>query len=116
MEALKPTPFEITKDIDALRQSVFNWATDGQDDEIQDVLKNCTQEEIHTVLHTPVKYGQSMETTPLIIAARKGYTNVVETLLSKYHVDVEQTGMVEFEGHPVIKGASALWCAASIGM
>ena len=53
-------------------------------------------------------------TTPLIIAARNGHTNVVTTLLDNFNTDVEAEGVVKFDGH-MIEGATALWCAAGAG-
>lgn len=52
--------------------------------------------------------------TPLIIAARYGHEKVVKMLLSKFNLDLEQEGIVKFDGY-VIEGASALWCAAGAG-
>lgn len=52
--------------------------------------------------------------TPLIIAARYGHDKVVRMLLEKFEPDVEQEGIVKFDGY-VIEGASALWCAAGSG-
>ena len=49
--------------------------------------------------------------TPLIVAARYGHDKVVKMLLSEFKPDLEQEGMVKFDGY-VIEGASALWCAA----
>lgn len=49
--------------------------------------------------------------TPLIAAARHGHDKVVKLLLSEFKPDLEQEGMVKFDGY-VIEGASALWCAA----
>lgn len=54
--------------------------------------------------------GQSC--TPLIIAARHGHEKVVKMILGNFKtVDVEQEGVVKFDGY-MIEGASALWCAA----
>lgn len=52
--------------------------------------------------------------TPLIIAARYGHDKVIKMLLSKFRPDLEQEGIVKFDGY-VIEGASALWCAAGAG-
>lgn len=53
--------------------------------------------------------------TPLIIAARYGHEKVVRMLLDKFEPDIEQEGIVKFDGY-VIEGASALWCAAGSGI
>jgi len=54
--------------------------------------------------------GQSC--TPLIIASRHGHEKVVKMILGNFKtVDIEQEGVVKFDGY-MIEGASALWCAA----
>nr|CAD7419374.1 unnamed protein product [Timema poppensis] len=49
--------------------------------------------------------------TPLIIAARQGHEKVVKMIVQKFKPDLEQEGIVKFDGY-VIEGASSLWCAA----
>ena len=66
-----------------------------------------------TLVNTLYPDGEQ-STTPLIIAARNGHTNVVSTLLDNYNTDVEAEGVVKFDGH-MIEGATALWCAAGAG-
>lgn len=51
----------------------------------------------------------------MIIASRKGHEKVVRMLLSKFHLNLEEEGIVKFDGY-AIDGASALWCAACAGM
>ncbi|PVD19715.1 hypothetical protein C0Q70_20206 [Pomacea canaliculata] len=68
---------------------------------VNDVLEHHTEED-----------GQ--RTTPLIIASRNGEEKVVQVLLSNFSVNIEQSGVVKFDGY-VIEGATALWCAAGAG-
>lgn len=53
--------------------------------------------------------------TPLIVASRCGHEKVVKILLSSFKPNLEQEGVVKFDGY-VIEGASALWCAAGGGV
>lgn len=118
----------IEREIKQLQNSVLNAAKDGDIKQLEKNLSSCTTLESHKgfdptkygdlrryVLNTPSVDGSGLTTTPIIMAARKGHQEVVRLLLSKYEVSVEQIGMVEFLGHPIIKGATPLWCAASIG-
>lgn len=55
------------------------------------------------------------ECTPLIVAAKRGHDKVVRMLLTKFQPNLEQEGIVKFDGY-VVEGASALWCAACAGI
>lgn len=57
---------------------------------------------------------EGQNTTPFLIAARNGHTGVVRMLLQDFHIDIEQTGTVKFDGY-TIEGATALWCASGAG-
>merc|ERR1719193_2609691 len=74
---------------------------------------NEPEEERASLVNTLYQDGEQ-STTPLIIAARNGHTNVVTTLLDNFNTDVEAEGVVKFDGH-MIEGATALWCAAGAG-
>lgn len=52
--------------------------------------------------------------TPLVFACREGYFDIVDFLLTKCAVDVEQVGSVIFDGE-TIENAPPLWCAAAAG-
>lgn len=52
--------------------------------------------------------------TPLVIACREGFFDIVEYLLTKCTVEVEQVGSVTFDGE-TIEDAPPLWCAAAAG-
>lgn len=51
---------------------------------------------------------------PLVIACREGFFDIVEHLLTRCSVDVEQYGSVIFDGE-TIEDAPPLWCAAAAG-
>ena len=53
-------------------------------------------------------------TTPLIMACRNGHTSIVEYLVKSCSANIEQVGIVTFEGEK-IEGAPPLWCAAAAG-
>jgi Fem-1 family protein b len=65
------------------------------------------------ILYQQVIEEDGQRCSPLIVAARHGHDKVVKMLLSKFKPDMEQEGMVKFDGY-VIEGASALWCAAGM--
>lgn len=52
--------------------------------------------------------------TSLIMACRNGHLEVVEYLTEVCQADLEQTGLVNFEGEN-IEGAPPLWCASAAG-
>jgi len=54
------------------------------------------------------------ECNPLVAAARFGHHMIIKILLTKFKPDLEQEGVVKFDGY-VIEGATALWCAACAG-
>lgn len=58
-----------------------------------------------------IEEEDGQRSTPLIIAARNGHDKVVKLLIAQFHIDLEQEGIVKFDGYKV-EGATALWCAA----
>nr|CAD7401983.1 unnamed protein product [Timema cristinae] len=65
-------------------------------------------------VHKQVVEEDGQRCTPLIIAARHGHEKVVKMIVQKFKPDLEQEGIVKFDGY-VIEGASSLWCAAGAG-
>lgn len=99
--------------IKTLKHKVFTSARDGMAISIFAMLWNVEREIVKEVLdHHTEEDGQ--KTTPLIIAARNGEEKVVAVLLTHFLVEIEQTGVVKFDGF-VIEGATSLWCAAGAG-
>merc|ERR1712013_90132 len=92
---------------------VYLAARDGQSKTLTSLLMKEPEDERATLVNTLYPDGEQ-STTPLIIAARNGHTNVVSTLLDNYNTDVEAEGVVKFDGH-MIEWATALWCAAGAG-
>ncbi|XP_060536135.1 protein fem-1 homolog B isoform X2 [Cylas formicarius] len=66
------------------------------------------------LLRKKVVDGGTDKCTPLIIASKYGYDKVVRMLLTKFNPNIEEEGVVKFDGY-VVEGASALWCAACAG-
>ena len=99
--------------IASLKGKVHQSARDGMAISIFAMLWNLDRHIVNEVLeHHTEEDGQ--KTTPLIIAARNGEEKVVQVLLSNFNVNIEQSGVVKFDGY-VIEGATALWCAAGAG-
>ncbi|XP_076443652.1 protein fem-1 homolog B-like [Babylonia areolata] len=99
--------------IASLKAKVHQAARDGMAISIFAMLWNLDRHIVNEVLeHHTEADGQ--KTTPLIIAARNGEEKVVQVLLSNFNVNIEQSGVVKFDGY-VIEGATALWCAAGAG-
>ena len=101
-------------DIKYLRNKVFLAARDGQADKIVTLLLDQDREIVVNDVLNHQTHEKGQTTTPLIIAARNGNEEVVHVLLNIFCVDVEQTGTVVFDKE-IIKGVTALWCAASAG-
>uniref|UniRef100_K1R814 Protein fem-1 homolog B n=1 Tax=Magallana gigas TaxID=29159 RepID=K1R814_MAGGI len=103
----------IEGEIKTLKQRVHAAARDGRAISIFAMLWNLSSDLVDEVLdfHTS-ENGQI--TTPLIIACRNGEEKVVSILVSKFKINLEQTGTVKFDGF-VLEGATALWCAAGAG-
>ncbi|XP_033107020.1 protein fem-1 homolog B-like [Anneissia japonica] len=94
-------------------KKVFNAARSGKPITLAALLYGKSDDEVSQILTEVHQYGQQ-KCTALVIAALHGNTNVVKLLLDQYHVDIEQTGTVQFCGF-VIEGATALWTASGAG-
>ncbi|XP_062620952.1 protein fem-1 homolog B-like [Saccostrea cucullata] len=101
------------EDKNVLKQKVYAAARDGRAISLFAVLWNLNQELVDEVLHSHTSENGQI-TTPVIIASRNGEEKVVSVLLSKFKINLEQTGTVKFDGF-VLEGATALWCAAGAG-
>ncbi|XP_061172554.1 protein fem-1 homolog B-like [Saccostrea echinata] len=101
------------EDINVLKQKVYAAARDGRAISLFAVLWNLNQKLVDEVLHCHTSENGQI-TTPIIIASRNGEEKVVSVLLSKFKINLEQTGTVKFDGF-VLEGATALWCAAGAG-
>ncbi|CAH8866833.1 unnamed protein product [Trichobilharzia szidati] len=86
-------------------QNIFNYCISGD----LKALKECAHS-VGQVVHKNSLDGQ----TCLIVACRNGHLDVAEYLIDVHGADVEQVGVVEFEGEQV-EGVPPLWCAAASG-
>ncbi|KAH8857148.1 Protein fem-1 like [Schistosoma japonicum] len=86
-------------------QNIFNYCISGD----LKSLKECAHS-VGQVVHKNSLDGQ----TCLIVACRNGHLDVAEYLIDFHGADVEQVGVVEFEGEQV-EGVPPLWCAAAAG-
>ena len=96
--------------------SFYTAARDGKPDIILDVLSDLNSQGKETIVreilnHRTRDIRTKEYTTPLIIAAKNGRTEVVKVLLDNFHADTEETGVVHFDGE-IQTDVTALWCAA----
>ncbi|XP_034241275.1 protein fem-1 homolog B isoform X2 [Thrips palmi] len=99
---------------DSLRTRVFHAAKDGMAITLYDLLSNLSDKAADHLLTQIVEEEDGQRSTPLIIASRNGHEKVVKLLVSLFHINIDQEGVVKFDGHKVV-GATALWCAAAGG-
>lgn len=76
-------------------------------------VENYLKNKMSILQQTILEDGQ--ECTPLIVASRNGHEKVVRMLLTNFPLDLEEVGIVKFDGY-IIDGATALWCAACAGI
>ncbi|XP_077989636.1 protein fem-1 homolog B-like [Glandiceps talaboti] len=94
-------------------ERIFNASRDGKAITLGALLHDKSRDEIGSLL-SEVHEHAGQKCTPLVLAARNGHDAAVKLLLEQYNVNIEQEGVVKFNGY-VIEGASALWCAAGAG-
>ena len=99
---------------DSLRTRVFLAAKDGMAFTLFALLADLPSATADQLLQQLMEEEDGQKSTPLIIAARHGRDRVVKLLLSKFKINLEQEGIVKFDGYKV-EGATALWCAAGAG-
>ncbi|CAG2165700.1 unnamed protein product [Oppiella nova] len=88
---------------------VFNAARDGKLRRLKLFLDHRPKEEVKLIVSL-----RTNGATPLLIAARNGYLNVLEYLIDKCNADIEQVGSVNFDGES-IEAAPPIWCASAAG-
>ena len=98
-----------------LKSKVYKAARDGRADIILDLLSNLDSNDDETIIREVVNHhtqdGEQI-TTPLIIAAKNGRTEVVQVLLDIFHANMEETGVVTFKGEKFADN-TALCCAVA---
>lgn len=100
---------------EALRSKIYCAARDGLPVTLFALLASVPKCDYREYLGALV-VDREQKCTPLLIAARNGHRQVVQTLLDNFgsSVGLEQEGTVQFDGY-VIEGATPLWCAAGAG-
>lgn len=88
---------------------VFNAARDGKLRRLKLFLEHRPKEEVKLIVSL-----RTNGATPLLIASRNGYLQVVEYLIEKCNADIEQVGSVNFDGES-IEAAPPIWCASAAG-
>ncbi len=87
----------------------FQLAKSGKLRQLKQYLNRRTKDERKRIVST--KY---IGATSLIMACRNGHYEVVEYLIESCSANLEQSGLVNFEGEN-IEGAPPLWCASAAG-
>lgn len=88
---------------------VYQLAKSGRTRQLKQYLNRKTKDERKRIV--AIKCNGA---TSLIMACRNGHLEVVEFLVEFCCVNLEQTGLVNFEGEN-IEGAPPLWCASAAG-
>ena len=88
---------------------VFQLAKSGKARQLKQYLNRRGKDERKKIVST--KYNGA---TSLIMACRNGHYDVVEYLVEHCQSNLEQSGLVNFEGEN-IEGAPPLWCASAAG-
>lgn len=95
--------------VKTVQNNVFAAASNGKLFRIKKYLQHYSRSEVKWLLTQEVD-----NTTPLIVACRNGYIDVVNYFIQHCGVDIEQVGSVTFDKE-TIEGAPPLWCAAAAG-
>ena len=101
-----------------LKAKVYAAARDGCYGNIISLLRCVDNESVKSDILNHHTEEDGHNATPLIIAAKNGKVNVINTLLNLFHdiVDLEQAGTVKFvrnSGEETCRGVTALWCAVA---
>ncbi|XP_019875220.1 protein fem-1 homolog B isoform X2 [Aethina tumida] len=99
---------------DILKNRVYYAARDGMSIALFTLISEANENDVDRLLNERFVEEDGQECTPLIVAAKRGHDKVVRMLLTKFQPNLEQEGIVKFDGY-VVEGASALWCAACAG-
>ncbi|XP_060820989.1 protein fem-1 homolog CG6966 isoform X2 [Bombus pascuorum] len=87
----------------------MEYEVNDEDYFTRELLQNREKDEVVKLVSTT-----SHGTTPLVIACRNGHYDVAEYLIEKCGANVNQPGLVMFDGE-MIERAPPLWCAAAAG-
>ena len=98
-------------DLENLSKMVYRACRLGEGECLENLLRKLKPETVKEILNTHT-YTDVSNVTPLVIAAMYGHIQVVDILIQKFHVDLEQTGTVKY-AFETQEGATALVCAAA---
>ena len=98
-------------DLENLRKMVYRACRLGEGECLENLLRKLKPETVKEILNTHT-YTDVSNVTPLVIAAMYGHIQVVDILIQKFHVDLEQAGTVKY-AFETQEGATALVCAAA---
>ncbi|XP_043514226.1 protein fem-1 homolog CG6966 isoform X2 [Frieseomelitta varia] len=87
----------------------MEYEVNDEDYFTRELLEHREKDEVVKLVSTT-----SHGTTPLVIACRNGHYDVAEYLIEKCGANVNQPGLVMFDGE-MIERAPPLWCAAAAG-
>ncbi|XP_071865780.1 protein fem-1 homolog CG6966 isoform X2 [Bombus fervidus] len=87
----------------------MEYEVNDEDYFTRELFQNREKDEVVKLVST-TNHG----TTPLVIACRNGHYDVAEYLIEKCGANVNQPGLVMFDGE-MIERAPPLWCAAAAG-
>ncbi|GJQ66144.1 putative ankyrin repeat protein [Trypoxylus dichotomus] len=99
---------------ESLKNRIYYAAKDGMAIALYTLLNDRSVTEANNLINETVLEEDGQLCTPLIVASRCGHEKVVKILISNFTPNLEEEGIVKFDGY-VIEGASALWCAAGGG-
>ncbi|XP_033206704.1 protein fem-1 homolog CG6966 isoform X1 [Bombus vancouverensis nearcticus] len=92
-----------------VKKVMYTVVREGKLARLKELLEHREKDEVVKLVSTT-----SHGTTPLVIACRNGHYDVAEYLIEKCGANVNQPGLVMFDGE-MIERAPPLWCAAAAG-
>ncbi|KAK9305314.1 hypothetical protein QLX08_003583 [Tetragonisca angustula] len=92
-----------------IKKVMYTIVREGKLARLKELLEHREKDEVVKLVSTT-----SHGTTPLVIACRNGHYDVAEYLIEKCGANVNQPGLVMFDGE-MIERAPPLWCAAAAG-
>uniref|UniRef100_A0AAR5Q6D3 Protein fem-1 homolog B n=1 Tax=Dendroctonus ponderosae TaxID=77166 RepID=A0AAR5Q6D3_DENPD len=101
----------MSEERERLKYKLYYAACTGMSISLYTMLSELDINEANQLLNENLSDDEGQECSPLVAAARCGHEKVIRILLNKFNPDIEQEGVVKFDGY-VIEGATALWCAA----
>ncbi|XP_019768802.1 protein fem-1 homolog B isoform X2 [Dendroctonus ponderosae] len=104
----------MSEERERLKYKLYYAACTGMSISLYTMLSELDINEANQLLNENLSDDEGQECSPLVAAARCGHEKVIRILLNKFNPDIEQEGVVKFDGY-VIEGATALWCAACAG-